>query len=53
MPVRQGSLQPAAIGVVEEVTNPLKHFGVEDCLGQFDTQAVANECSRLSTPRTR
>ena len=31
IPARQQSLQLVAIGAVEEVTNPLKHFGVEDC----------------------
>jgi hypothetical protein len=31
---------------VEEATNPLKHFGVEDCLGQFGEQAGQNTSER-------
>ena len=46
IPARRQSLQPVAIGAVEEVTNPLKHFGVEDCLGQFGEQAGRNASER-------
>jgi len=32
-PTRQLSFRPVAIGAAEEVTNPLKYFGVEGRLG--------------------
>ena len=49
IPARQGSLQQVVIGAVEEVTNPLKHFGVEDCLGQSGELAGWNTRERRSS----
>jgi len=45
-PAVDESFQLIAIGAEEEATNPLKHFGVKDCLGQFGEQTGRNASER-------
>ena len=45
-PTRQLSFRPVAIGAAEEVTNPLKYFGVEGRLGRLGERAGRNASER-------
>ena len=52
IPARQQSLQPVAIGAVEEVTNPLKHFSGNSLLSRpLGRQADGMAADGMAAPR--
>jgi len=51
-PTRQGSLQSVAIGAAEEVTIPLKHFGVEGRYRRLGEHAGRNASERRADLET-